>query len=218
MCYIQYNINMLGCRNKLMKKKENLDYLKSLQDAFQDLIHLDQMKVKASHLNAHTLKELKNWSQSNAPSIIEPALSYALDWLSPELLGSGLKISHQTDFKIKAEIPHCKKNCDFQGQIHHGLVINAGLELIRVLISKHWPDNAWVVTESDCRLVKKNEWSTDLKLSLEADEIIMDRLLVRLQKAQVGEVDLEILIQTRDRTKKDKLLVNLKLATKKLLE
>jgi len=183
---------MLDCRNQLMKKKVNLDYFKILQD-------------------------IKNFSHIHAPAFIEPALSYALDWLSPELLGTGFKVIEFNDLSLQAEIPFHKKNCDFRGQIHQGLVVNASLEMIRMLISQHWPDQSWEILDSEIQLSKKMNWSTDLKLSLNADDSIIDVLIVDLQKGLFHEVDFEILIHTSEQSKKDKFAAKIKFGSKKLL-
>ena len=59
------------------------------------------------------LKELKTWAQVKSPKTLQPALSYALDWLAPELLGTGFRMLEVSDFSLKALIPARQSNFDF---------------------------------------------------------------------------------------------------------
>jgi len=178
MTYIQLNIIMVVCRNQVMKKKLRLDYV-------------EQIKV------------LKNWSHTYAPSLIEPALSYALDWLSPELLGTGFKIKSIFDTVVVAKIPFKKVNCDYQGQIHLGLVTNAASEIINVFISRHWPKQSWLITELNVSIDKKLSWNADLEMALSIFDHQVDTFLVELQKNKSAEFELEVSVKPLNQNKQD---------------
>lgn len=91
-------------------------------------------KVDTKNLSGK-LKELKTWAQVKSPKRIQPVLSYALDWLAPELLGTGFRLFELNDFELKAIVPANKSNLDSQGEIHQGLATNAALELARVFFT-----------------------------------------------------------------------------------
>ena len=102
------------------------------------------------------LKELKTWAQVKSPKHLQPALSYALDWLAPELLGTGFRMIEVSDFSIKALVPARNTNFDFQNEIHQGLVLNASLELCRSFLQKLMAESFFSVTASEIILSKKN--------------------------------------------------------------
>src|SRR3954464_7424042 len=92
-------------------------------------------------LTTEKLKELKTWAQVKSPKPLQPALSYALDWLAPELLGTGFRMVEISDFSLKAMVPARSTNFDFQGEVHQGLILNAGLELCRVFLQKQMAES-----------------------------------------------------------------------------
>jgi hypothetical protein len=178
MTYIQLNIIMLVYRNQDMKKKLTLDYLEKI-------------------------KELKNWSHMHAPSFIEPALSYALGWLSPELLGTGFHLNTLNDESVSATVPYKNSNCDFQGQIHLGLVVNAGQEIVNSIIARHWPKQAWLISEVQIDLIKKLHWRSDLQLFVHITSQQMDKFIVDLQQNKSAEIIVDVSIHPKKQNKKD---------------
>lgn len=142
------------------------------------------------------LKEFKTWVQVKGPKTLQPALSYALDWLSPELLGTGFRMFEVSDFKMKAFVPSHKMNFDSQFEIHQGLVTNAALELARIFIQRQVPDHFFQIVGSEISLIKKNKWSTDLNLVLKMSEGHLDDFFVQIQKHKKAMIEFEVLIES----------------------
>lgn len=150
------------------------------------------------------LKEFKTWAQVKGPKTLQPALSYALDWLSPELLGTGFRMFEVSDLEMKAYIPANKTNLDSQFEIHQGLIANATFELARSFIQRQVPDQFFQITGSEFSLVKKSKWDTDLNLSMKISHAQLDDFFVNVQKNKkaVIEFDFSILSVKSDRQSK----------------
>lgn len=183
---------MLACGKQVMKKKLDLNYVEKIKD-------------------------FKIWSDLHSPKILKPALSYALDWLSPELLGTGFKLQQVTDDKIKAKIPFSKANCDFYHQIHAGLVVNAGLELLTSFISKHWAKNLWEIQSYDIQLSKRVKWNKDLELSFACSSEDTDRLILDLQKNDHVTFEGTVFISVKNSNQSDTIKLKLNIVKLKLL-
>ncbi len=156
------------------------------------------------------IKDLKNWLQQNSPQSVQPILSYALGWLAPELLGTGFQVLSINDQVIKGLIPYKTCNLDSQKEIHLGLVVNAGMELVKLLMARHWPAESWQIQNLEFNLTKKNRWIKDLELFLSWSLADIDQFLLDFQKHNQAETDLTVSIQGRDQ-----LQIKIKL-TKKL--
>lgn len=161
------------------------------------------------------LKEIKSWTSQNAPSVFKPALSYALDWLSPELLGSGFTLSELSENQMKAVVPYVAKNCDFEKQIHAGLVVNAGFEMIKLFVNQHWPVTAWSLESYKIEIVKKNSWTQDLNLFLKVDSVAIDQLCIQLQTQ--GEAEATFALEIIGGSRLDSMTYICRFKTKKLL-
>ncbi len=161
------------------------------------------------------LKELKTWAQVKSPKHIQPVLSYALDWLAPELLGTGFRMIEISDFSIKALVPARATNFDFQKEIHQGLVLNAALELCRAFLQRQMSESFFRITSSESTLVKKLNWSSDLELLLETEQNSMDEFFINFHKNKKNEIDFVIKIRTEKNKKTDS--IHLKLLLEKTM-
>jgi hypothetical protein len=141
------------------------------------------------------LKEFKTWAQVKSPKPIQPALSYALDWLVPELLGTGFRLFEISDSQLKAHIPATKKNLDSQFEIHQGLVTNALFELTKTFVHRQMPNRFFQIVGSEVTISKKNKWSEDLQLVLKNSTSDLDDFFVDLQKFKKAEILFEIQIE-----------------------
>lgn len=187
---------MLGFRNQAMKKK--------LVGNFQ-LNYVDK------------IRDFKVWSDLHTPAILKPALSYALDWLAPELLGTGFSITEASDESVKAKIPYQSTNCDFHNQIHAGLVVNAGLEVISTYIAKHWAKNLWEIKSYQIELNKNIKWDKDLMLQFTCSEDDMDKLILSLQKNDHVTFEGTVFIAVKKSSQSDSLKLKLNITKLKLL-
>lgn len=158
---IQDNFTMLVCIKQAMKNK--IDF-----------------KMMDNYLSR--IRDLKTWSDQHAPGLLKPALSYALDWLAPELLGTGFEVQTLNDQKIRARIPYRKSNCDFQGEIHAGLVVNSGFQMLQTFLAQHWPQNLWRISNYQIELTKNTKWQSDLQLEFFCSDSDLDRMILFLQK------------------------------------
>ncbi len=138
------------------------------------------------------LKELKTWAQVKSPKQIQPVLSYALDWLAPELLGTGFRLFELNEFEIKAVIPANKANFDSQGEIHQGLVTNASLEMARAFLQRQMPENFFRIVATDTHLVKKQAWAEELTLVIQSNQADMDDFFMHLQKGKKSIVEFDV--------------------------
>ncbi len=163
------------------------------------------------------IREFKVWSDLHTPSLLKPALSYALDWLAPELLGTGFSITEAGDEKITAKIPYQSTNCDFHNQIHAGLVVNAGLEMISTYIAKHWAKNLWEIKSYQIELNKNTRWDNDLALQFSCSEEDMDKLILSLQKHDQVAFEGTIFIATKNSVSSDSIKLKLNITKLKLL-
>ena len=163
------------------------------------------------------IRDFKVWSDLHTPSLLKPALSYALDWLAPELLGTGFSITETGDENIMAKIPYQSTNCDFHHQIHAGLVVNAGLEMISTYIAKHWAKNLWEIKSYQIELNKNMRWDKDLQLQFSCSEDDMDKLILSLQKNDHVAFEGTIYIAPKNSSHSDTLKLKLNMTKLKLL-
>lgn len=159
-------------------------------------------KVDTKNLSGK-LKELKTWAQVKSPKRIQPVLSYALDWLAPELLGTGFRLFELNDFELKAIVPANKSNLDSQGEIHQGLATNAALELARVFLQRQMPESSFRMTATDTHLIKKQLWNEELTLVIQSNQSDMDDFFLQLQKGKKSVVEFEIKISCGKNRKKN---------------
>ena len=157
------------------------------------------LKSKYADVLTGKLKEFKTWAQVKSPKSLQPALSYALDWLAPELLGTGFRMFEVTDLEMKATIPASKTNLDSQSEIHQGLVTNAVLEMAKTFIQRHAPDHFFRVAGSELGLVKNTNWVSDLNLVLKMNQGQLDDFFMLLQKNQRAVIEMEIRIAKNDK-------------------
>lgn len=183
---------MLVCSNQAMKKKLDLNYVEKIKD-------------------------FKVWSDLHTPALLKPALSYALDWLAPELLGTGFTIKEINDENLKAKIPFQKTNCDFHHQIHAGLVINAALEMISTFIGRHWAKNLWELKSYQIEITKNLKWNKDIELSFSCNEKDTDKLILELQKNDHVTFDGTVLVGLKNSTATDTVKFKLNIVKLKLL-
>jgi hypothetical protein len=155
------------------------------------------------------LKELKTWAQIKSPKTLQPMLSYALDWLAPELLGTGFRMVEISDFSIQGMVPARNTNLDFQNEIHHGLVVNASYEMARAFLQKQMGESFFQIAGTDYAFSKKYKWQSDLKLILETDQATMDDFFIGLQKKKKTEITFEIKIKVDGHKKADNLKLTL---------
>lgn len=163
------------------------------------------------------IRDFKVWSDLHTPALLKPALSYALDWLAPELLGTGFTITEAEDESIKGKIPYHRTNCDFHNQIHAGLVVNAGLEVISTYIAKHWAKNLWEIKSYQIELNKNLKWDKDLILQFSCSEQDMDKLILSLQKNDQVSFEGMVFISMKNSNHSDSLKLKLNIIKLKLL-
>jgi hypothetical protein len=187
---------MLGCSNQAMKKKLDLNYV----EGYMSMI-----------------KDFKVWSDQHAPSVIKPVLSYALDWLAPELLGTGFTIKNTSEESVQAKIPFQKSNCDFHNQIHTGLVVNGALEVISTFISRHWAKNLWEVKSQHIQLSKNLKWNKDLELTYSCSEEETDKFILALQKNDHVTFEGTVLVSVKNSGQSDSIHLKLNISKLKLL-
>ncbi|MBY0453022.1 MAG: hypothetical protein K2P92_08305 [Bdellovibrionaceae bacterium] len=165
----------------------------------------------ATQATTEKLKELKTWAQVKSPKTLQPALSYALDWLAPELLGTGFRMVELNDYSVKAFVPARTTNFDFQKEVHQGLVLNAGLELARSFLQKQMSESVFQISTSQAHLNKKLKWNQDLEIVLEADASDMDDFFIDLQKNKKADVTFHVTVHVQGQSKTDSLKLSLQI-------
>jgi hypothetical protein len=128
---------------------------------------------------------------------LTPLLNYALGWFSPELLGTGFVINSIDDHNISGTVPHSKFNCNSQLEIHAGLVINSGFELIRQLLVRHVGHHHFHIESFETTLKKNNPWNKSLQLKLELDEVVLDRFFMDMQKNTTAQLNFDVMVQKK---------------------
>lgn len=164
-------------------------------------------------MTTEKLKELKTWAQVKSPKPLQPALSYALDWLAPELLGTGFRMMEVSDFSLKAIVPARPTNFDFQQEIHQGLVLNASIELCRAFLQKQMSESFFHITASEVTISKKQKWSHDMELLLETEQAAIDDFFMDFQRHKKNNIEFDIKIKFEKSKKTD--VVKLKLNIEK---
>lgn len=163
------------------------------------------------------IKTLKQWAHDHLPRKLTPVIDYTLGWLSPELLGSGFLIKTQTDAGVIAEVPFLSSNTDFQRQIHSGLVINAGQEMIRAYFQRNVAGLNFEFSKINLLLNKKLIWTSDLTLKMNVNAEYFEAQLIEFQKKKTAEFDFTIDIQVGDSKKVDQLSFKIELHKLNLL-
>lgn len=168
--------------------------------------------LRAGHIEK--LKNFKFWADQNVPETFKPVLNYTLGWLAPDLLGTGFSVVQQTDSEVVAMIPLNAANKDFQNQIHAGLVINAGLEMIKSLLYKHMVGVGFQMARTEMNLTKKMNWLSDLKLKLFIDLEVFEMQLIQFQNNKKADFDFEVSIYCGESKKFDQ--INYKIEIQKV--
>ena len=158
-------------------------------------MNLKNVNLKALQSYKSKLKELKTWAQVRSPKPLQSALSYTLDWLTPELLGSGFRMTEVSDFSMKGLIPKNSGNLDSQSEIHQGLVLNAALELAKACIDRHMPENFYRIIASETQISKKQKWDHEITLILNSDESSFDHFFSGLQGNKKPMIEFKVQIQ-----------------------
>lgn len=179
------------------------------------MMKLNSMKVLKEKISSQVdekLRQAKTWSQGQSPGAWQSILRYTLDWLSPELLGTGFQMKQISENQIQGYLPLHPSNCDFQKEIHPGLVTNACFELARIYLQKHMPRDYFKIRSSTYQLIKKKSWQSALTLNLSMSAEQLDQFFIDLQKnkkaqghfsfdinspssQKVGQADLQLLIE-----------------------
>ena len=157
--------------------------------------YLEGLNLQWTQTFSDRLKEFKTWAQVKGPKTLQPALSYTLDWLSPEMLGTGFRMFEVSDFEMKAVVPARKTNFDSQYEVHQGLVTNAVLELARIFIHRQVPDHFFQIAGSEISLVKKSHWKSDLNLTLKISDSHLDDFFMQIQKNKIAVIEFEVTIE-----------------------
>lgn len=155
------------------------------------------------------LKELKIWAQVKSPKKLQPILSYALDWLSPELLGTGFRMLELSEGQMKAVIPAFKTNLDWQKEIHLGLVTNAANEMVRAFLQKQMPESFFKITAVDFQIIKKQKWTQEIQLIMNWEQNSLDDFFIQLQLKKKSEITFEIKVTSENQKKQDILNVHI---------
>ncbi len=172
-------------------------------------------------LDMQAMKKYLDHGYRIAQPIVKPLLNYALDWFSPELLGTGFVINKIDDHHISGTIPYSKFNCNRQSEIQAGLVVNSSFELIRQLLVRHVGHNNFFIESYETTLKKNNPWNKSLLLELELNEVALDRFFIDMQKNATAQLNFDVVVQ-RKTTKagvksKDIIKLSLVVRIKKLL-
>ena len=172
-------------------------------------------------LDMQAMKKYLDHGYKIAQPLVTPLLNYALGWFSPELLGSGFVIKSIDDHAISGSIPYSKFNCSNQSEIHAGLVVNSGFELIQQLLARNLGHKNFVIESFETTLKKSSTWNNSLLLKLELNEVVFDRFFMDLQKDTSTPFQCDVVIQKKS-TKpgfksKDIIKFDLIVRTKKLI-
>ncbi len=166
------------------------------------------------------IKTIKQWVDQKMPlqlKVLQPMLDYTFGWLSPELLGTGFSIQTQTDVLMLAKIPFSPTNKDFQNQIHQGLVVNAGFEMIRTILNANLMGHSFQFLKTETNIKKKLIWNSDLILKLNIDPEIFEQQLINFQKNKNAEFEFEIYLQVGDLKKSDLIFYKIEIQKVNLL-
>lgn len=192
--------------------------MKNYINQYKQIYEHASKRIKDTHYKAR-LRDLKTWVQVKGPRPVQGILSYALDWLSPELIGTGFRMKETSDHEVSGLIPYRNQNLDSQSEIHPGLVVNAAIELARVSLQKQIPDEAFRIVNYEINLVKKNLWKEDLYLSVKLNLQEFDDFFIELQEKQKARIQLEVDLKS-DHQKKhtDKIQLHLQIESILLIE
>lgn len=157
-------------------------------------------KIQKSTVYKQKMKDFKTWAQVKGPKILQPALSYTLGWLSPEMLGTGFRMVQVSDFSIKALIPANAMNVDQFQEIHQGLVLNASLELAHSFLQRHMPEACFQIVASDIKIQKKQKWNSELQLVLATEELTLDQFFSEMQERKKADIHFKINIETTEKS------------------
>ena len=148
-------------------------------------------------LDMQAMKKYLDHGYRIAQPFVKPILNYALDWFSPELLGTGFVIDSIGEHHISGSIPYAKFNCNRQSEIQAGLVVNSGFELIRQLLVRHVGHHHFSIESYETNLKKSNPWNKALRLKLELDEVALDRFFIDLQKNETAQLNFDVGVQKK---------------------
>lgn len=160
------------------------------------------------YLHSGQIKKLKTfrlWAQKNLPAKFKPMIDYTLGWLSPDLLGTGFSVQTQNETELVVQIPFLKINQDFQNEIHSGLVVNAGLEMIRLVLAQHFVSSEYRFLKTEIHFQKKINWTSDLFLKINIDLEYFELKMIELQKNKSTDMEFSIKIYLKDSKKSDRL-------------
>ncbi|MBC7754419.1 MAG: hypothetical protein H7Z71_09295 [Moraxellaceae bacterium] len=172
-------------------------------------------------LDMQVMKKYLDHGYKIAQPLVAPLLNYALGWFSPELLGSGFVIKSIDDHAVVGSIPYSKFNCNNRSEIHAGLVVNSGFELIQCLLARHLGHTHFAIESFETTLKKSSRWDNSLLLKIELNEVVFDRFFMDLQKDTTTPLQCDVTIQKKSAKpgfkSKDIIKFNLTVRSKKLI-
>ena len=148
-------------------------------------------------LDMQVMKKYLDHGYKIAQPLVAPLLNYALGWFSPELLGSGFVIKSIDDHTILGSIPYSKFNSNNQSEIHAGLVVNAGFEIVQQLLARHGGHANFAIESFESTLKKSSRWNNSVLLKLEINEATLDRFFIDLQEEETALLKCDIMIQKK---------------------
>jgi hypothetical protein len=166
------------------------------------------------------LRKIKLWANDNAPGPAKGAVNYALGWLSPEWLGSGVKFEEALrgdEPHLLARIPRQLSNCNPHGEIHQGLVTNVCLEMTERVLSAYLGEGSFSIQETYFSLSKKLFWTDDITARLQMDTAELEKLSNKMAKGEKGSLEFKVFIKVGGRKSVDFGIVKLDVKRNMLL-
>lgn len=173
-----------------------------------------QLNARGLRLNAVDFASfIENW----APQSSREALSYALNFLRPVILGMGFRISKLSDDRIEIIIPSRSQNKSEMGTTHEAVLIAAAIEGAKTLWLRHAPLGDFHIRVEEINIKNMRPSSSPIRMRLELPENLRQSVLGRLRVMNQSTVENHIQFFTENNQLVADSTLNLTLSTVALL-
>lgn len=154
-----------------------------------------QLQARGMRLN---VVDFASFIESWAPQSSRDALSYALNFIRPVILGMGFRISKLSDERIEMIIPARAKNKNEEGSTHEAVLLAAAIEGTKTLWLRHAPLGDFHIRINEASVKNLRTCSEQIRMRLEISESARQSVLSQLRVMNQAVVENQVQFFTED--------------------
>lgn len=150
-----------------------------------------ELESRGLRLSAEDLAALV---EDLAPSVSRTTLNSALEFLRPYTAGLGLRVSHLSDTQVEVVIPTRTRNCHENGALHESVLLAAGTEACRLLLTRHAPLGGFEIQTKEIQLQMLKTCHEQARVRWELPETNRESLMAELRESRQAELEADVRI------------------------